>query len=121
MIEVKNYPKVQTKLREYTKTLLVNWVKNAAGEEPGEITTEHVDQVIDSLIIGNLRLLYGFFDDNYVYLQPHLIEQLNTEEGWGYELSYPGGILDEEKSYKTRVDAENDGFLECFKVLEERL
>ena len=121
MIEIKDYPKVQNKLRTHIRALLTRWIKEAVQEEPTPITDDYLDQAIDSLIKSNFRLLYDFFDENYIYLQPHLLEQLNPEGGWGYELSFPGGIFDEDQSYNSRREAEDAGFIECFKRLEELL
>ena len=121
MIQTKNYPKAHNKLKVYGNDLLNIWMREATGQNPEEIKDEEVEGVLEALLQSNTRLLYDFLDINHVYLQPILLEQLNPENGWGFEISHPGGNEDENAKYDTRKDAELAGFIKSFKILEELL
>lgn len=119
MIKIKDYPKVNNKFEEFIKKLLQNWATAISDETP-EITDEMVKDMIEPLLQSNPRVLYDFLDENHVYLQPALKEQLNPDAGWGYELSSvlgSGGDND----FKTRKEAELEGFNSSIKMLEELL
>jgi hypothetical protein len=69
------------------------------------------------------RLLKWFEQNNYI-LQPNLIEQFTEPRKWGYELIYGSGEdiinTDEEYTYNTREEAENEGILKIFKLIKGR-
>lgn len=121
MIQTKSYPKVHNKLKIFVKELLITWIEQATGGDPEEIHDEHLEGSIAPLLQSNIRLLYEFLDLNHVYLQPILLEQLNPEAGWGFEISHPGGNDDENAKYNTRKEAELAGFIKSFKILEDLL
>lgn len=120
MIDYSKYPKVEAKLNNFIKRLMNVWVEQAVGEgmEENELSEEYMKTSTTALIGSQPRLLYDFLDENFVYLQPHLLEQLNPDKGWVYELSSPKGLTDEETTFKTRKDAEIAGFNHSFEILE---
>ena len=121
MIQTKNYPKTHVKLKEFVKDMLTVWVKEAAGEDPGTITDEYLEGVLEPLLESQKRMLYDFLDKHLVYLQPHLLDQLNPEAGWGFSISHVGGIDDEHAKYSNRREAEEAGYIRAFKILEDLL
>ena len=123
MINLKQHPKALAKLSIFIKRLVDTWIVEAMGEgmEENELSQEYINNMTESLILSQPRLLYDFLDDNHIHLQPHLLEQLNPEKGWVYELSTPKGHSDEETTFKTRKDAEVGGFNHALAELEELL
>jgi len=63
------------------------------------------------------KKLYNFFDKEGVYLN---IEMYNPKQ-WGFILSLNNGIVfgPSQFSKTTREESENDGFIECFKMLDK--
>lgn len=123
MIQIKNYPKAHKELKIFLRNLLNVWVKQAVNEDINdqELTEEYLDQIVDTLTGSQPRLLYDFLDEKFIYLQPHLMEQLAPEKGWGFELSTPNASSDELVEYPTRKEAEAAGFEQAFKILERLL
>lgn len=123
MINIKQHPKVEAKFNDFIKKLINVWVEQAVGEgmEENEISAEYIKTASETMILSNPRLLYDFLDENHVYLQPILQEQLNPDNGWGYEISSVAGMSDESEAFKTRKDAEVAGFNQCLKILEDLL
>lgn len=123
MINLKQHPKAQAKFNTFIETLLRVWVEQAVGEgmEENEISAEYIKTAAETMILSNPRLLYDFLDENHVYMQPILLEQLNPDNGWGYEISSVAGMADEIENYKTRKNAEQAGFNQALKILEELL
>lgn len=122
MINIDNYPKSKVKLRGFVGKILKTWVENMSEESVGDITDEYLDSCIPGMLQSNYRILYDFLDENFIYLQPVLMNQFDETAGWDYELSHPGGLTDStEESHKTRREAEMAGFERSLKILEELL
>lgn len=65
------------------------------------------------------KKLFGFFDKEGVYLT---VEMYNPYH-WGYSISLHCGTVfgPTQESKKTRIEIECEGFLECFKVLQNKI
>lgn len=63
--------------------------------------------------------LYKFFDENGIYLT---VEKYGKNQ-WSYLISFKNGVVisPEQVSRETRIEIEIDGFIECFKYLENIL
>ena len=74
---------------------------------------------LSTLEYYDIKKLYKFFDDRGIYLT---IERYNPHQ-WVFSISLDNGtVLGVTKdSKKTREDTEHEGFLECFKILDDRL
>lgn len=72
---------------------------------------------MSTLMMYDIKKLYYFFDKNGIYLS---VEPYNPNQ-WVFSISLHNGIVfgPTQNSKKTREDAECDGFIECFKVLEK--
>jgi hypothetical protein len=109
---IKACPKAITKLKE--------WLAKELQEsmDPGQS-----DILVTMTLRYNPRILYDFFDDMKVYINPGLISLLVPKDGWGYEISYfKGGHTinkDEDQSYSSRPEAEEAAIREAFKILED--
>ena len=72
---------------------------------------------LNTLEFYDTKKLYQFFDKEGVYLS---IEMYNPHQ-WVFSISLHNGIVfgPTQESKKTREEAEEDGFFECFRVLEK--
>lgn len=72
---------------------------------------------ISTLSMYDIKKLYHFFDKNGVYLS---IEMCNPAQ-WLFSISLQNGIVlgPTQNWKKSREEAECEGFIECFKVLEK--
>lgn len=72
---------------------------------------------LSTLLYYDNKRLYQFFDKEGVYLS---IEMYNPHQ-WVFSISLHNGIVfgPTQESKKTREGAEEDGFFECFRVLEK--
>lgn len=70
---------------------------------------------VSTLNLFDVRKLYYFFDKQGIYLT---IERIGNDQ-WLYTISlYNGNVLcPRQGTQKTREEVENEGFMECFKVL----
>jgi hypothetical protein len=71
-----------------------------------------------SLSLFEVKKLYYFFDKNGIYLT---IERIGPSQ-WLYTISLNDGsvLCPKQSSKQTREDVELDGFMECFRTLNER-
>lgn len=118
-MNIQNYPKVYSKFKEFNRKLLDVWVKEAVGEnmDEKELNPDYLDTVSDSVLSFNPRILYDFLDENKTYLSIYH----NGLDGWRYEIQYDKGTEDCVDAYPNRKGAEEDGFNQAFKMLEEIL
>jgi hypothetical protein len=74
---------------------------------------------ISTLEFFDIKKLYGFFDEEGIYLT---IERYNKNQ-WVSTISLSNGIVfgPAKESRRTREETEQDGFTECFKVLDFKL
>ena len=72
---------------------------------------------LSTLEFYDTKKLYYFFDKEGVYLT---IEMYNPHQ-WVFSISLHNGIVfgPTQDSKKTREEAEEDGFFECFRVLDK--
>lgn len=72
---------------------------------------------LSTLVYYDNKKLYQFFDMEGVYLS---IEMYNPKQ-WVFSISLHNGIVfgSAQESKKTREEAEEDGFFECFRVLDK--
>lgn len=72
---------------------------------------------ISTLDFYDMKKLYYFFDKNGIYMS---IEMYNPQQ-WVFTVSLQNGIVlgPTQNSKKTREDAECEGFVECFKLMEK--
>lgn len=74
---------------------------------------------VSSLSFFDKKKLYGFFDDNGIYLN---VEMYNPIQ-WSYTISLSNGFVLGITTVckQNRDEIETEGFEECFKILEKRL
>jgi hypothetical protein len=67
----------------------------------------------------DIKKLYGFFDNEGVYL---IIEKY-TNNNWSYSISTHNGFtfVPSQINRETRDEIEIDGFIECFKTLDKKI
>jgi hypothetical protein len=72
---------------------------------------------LSTLVYYDNKKLYQFFDKEGVYLS---IEMYNPRQ-WVFSISLHNGIVfgPTQESKKSREEAEEDGFFECFRVLDK--
>lgn len=121
----KKYPKALKVFKEYISPA---WLIGTDEEELTEDSREEIlDDVAELTIVNAPRSLYDFFDkqDIFLYLDHDMAGDKNYV--FGYIINVPnkrGGLdvyYDEETQYKSRSEAEKAGYLEAFKLLEEKL
>ncbi len=111
MIQIKNYPKVYQKYKDFIRSLLNVWVTQAVGENINneELTDEYLETVADAMIGSQPRLLYDFLDENETYIN---INNFGGE--WGYSIDGASGL----PTFSSRKEAETEAFNSAFKILE---
>lgn len=74
---------------------------------------------ISTLEYYDIKKLYYFFDKNGIYLS---VEMCNPSQ-WLFTISLQNGIVFglSQNSKKTREEAEIEGFIECFKIMEKMI
>lgn len=67
----------------------------------------------------DLKKLYQFFDNEGIYLNIEMI----TLNNWTYTINVNGNMITSSDLYYrfTREEIENDGFYECFKILDKKI
>lgn len=130
---LKQYPKAAQKLtawvgdrlRIFQKSLITSMPNSVSDISIPDITEEIMKKSTEITIQSYPATLYTFFDEQDIFIQPHLIAQFQLEKGWGYELTYsiPDDIhnTDEDEAFSSRELAERNAFKKAFKILEERL
>jgi len=121
-MNIKNYPKVYSKFKEFNRKLLDVWINQAVGEnmDEKELNPDYLDTVSESVLGFNPRILYDFLDGEGVYVTPVLLNDIEPMEGWKASVSR-GGEISTGDSRLSRKEAEEDGFNQAFKMLEEIL
>lgn len=74
------------------------------------------DQGIKAIFYYNPRTLYEFFDDKKLEL---LIDK--PSHSWQYSVNDPVVMISSVAGFKSRIEAEESGFQECFEILEKQL
>lgn len=123
-INLSEFPKTREKIREVVKAQLVaiqaEMLKQIPKEmefEIPEIIPQQVDLTIEYLLKNNFRFLYDVFDKENVILQ--IIHEVTS---WVAEVEDEEENTDfSKRGFNSRIEAENAGFIECFKILEEKL
>jgi hypothetical protein len=74
---------------------------------------------ISVLEFYDIKKLYHFFDKQGIYLTV----EMYTKNMWVYTISLDDGrvIVPTQSSKERREEIENDGFEECFRILENKL
>ena len=74
---------------------------------------------ISTLTLYDNKKLYGFFDKEGIFL---IIERYNTSF-WNYNISLQNGVCFGfgSGSKKSREDVEDEGFFECFAILDKKI
>jgi hypothetical protein len=74
---------------------------------------------LNTLEYYDIKKLYQFFDKEGIYLTVEMLKQ----KRWVYDISLHNGIVlgPSQETVSTREDAELNGFLECFKLLNKSL
>lgn len=127
-----SYPLVVKRWKEWSKT-------NEFAVENAELGMMP-DQMLEIVLDYNMRALYDFFDDQDLIVEISLLKeydvlsQLVTEKSFNAHIGHDiveviDGVneaVDGEDSYfgeffPTRAEAERDGFLKAFEILEKRL
>lgn len=120
MININEFPKSKKLLGEFGKRNLSAFQKNIMkereieGVEIPEITDEMADSYANALLTTQPRILFSFFDENKLY-----IDITYDDLGVFYKQVYTGEL--DKIMYQNREEAEIAGFLEAFKLLEEKL
>lgn len=124
-IELKNYPKSSIKLKEFVKEMLENFQKLALGAIPQgqeyeipKIEDGILEPMMESLVNNQKRMLYDFMDLNEIYINT---EYYDSTGDFGWNIQFNEKVESSKKEHNTRIEAENEGFIECFKILEENL
>jgi hypothetical protein len=74
---------------------------------------------ISVLDFYDIKKLYGFFDKQGIYLTI----EMYTKNNWSYTIFLENEkvVLTSKESKSKREDIENDGFEECFKILDKKI
>lgn len=72
---------------------------------------------LSTLNLYDSKKLYQFFDKEGIFLNT---EMYNLNQ-WGFTISIKNGIVicPTQSSTQTREESENEGFFECFKILDK--
>jgi|SRR5882762_55664 len=96
-------------------------IEGLIGIDGGTLSKEEVvvimKQVVPVIIQNDPRKLYEFFDDKGLYISINLFVGAEGDIGFNYYVFKSP----HSNSRKTRIEAEEGGFLEAFSVLEEQL
>ena len=74
---------------------------------------------LNTLEFYDVKKLYHFFDKEGVYMTVERIKKSH----WEYSISLNNGIVLGQGTYSapTREECENEGFVECFRLLDNKL
>lgn len=123
MIDLQKFPKGKKLMAEFAKDGLQNWANEIAkkdGKPPKVVTDEEAKLGVEGLFLSNPRLIYDMFDLQDMYLIVILLDYDDPLKGWGYDVAVSDSVHHEEKSYKSRAEAELEGFNKCFEIYERR-
>lgn len=117
MIKIDEYPKSKQLLAEFSKRNLLAFQKNITKDveaEIPEITDDMAAKYAEALITANISVLYGFFDEQGIYL---------TLKYWADGLFLPcvNDVCNDKERASSRQEVENDLFKYAFQLLEEKI
>lgn len=118
-MDIKQWPKSQQKLKEFTKKYLMAFQKNVMKDAPTdileipEITEEMAEKFIPAMLMTQKRNLYDFFSENNIEIE------LGVDRTMEPKFCYSFGD-DNSDLFYTRLEAEDEAFKAAFKLLEEK-
>lgn len=119
---VKNSPKVYAALKAFIIQNLLKMQKEMIGDHVDvmmpDINTFITDDMVLSLLRSNVRILYDFFDNQKLYVNPK-VSPPNNELRWYFTIN--GADIDSPVYFNNRLEAEVEGFTEAFTILEKKL
>lgn len=123
-MQINDYPKSKVKLMEFTKDLLIAFQKELTKDAPAGVELPVIDDelkeiYINNILINNKRSLYDFFDRENIHLL------IDYAEGFYWQIKYKGEsgittvkITEPPVKHTDRISCENEGFENCFKLME---